>query len=113
ILSNRALEQHVRLRQGETLLLGGLRTRTRELIRTQTPLLGAVPLIGHLFKRTQPRTSTTELLILVTPRLVVLPEPQRAALPPLYIGTESDFAPVSTGPTPAPLPPTPPQPPPQ
>ncbi len=113
ILSNRALEQHVRLRQGETLLLGGLRTRTRELIRTQTPLLGSIPLIGHLFKRTQPRTSTTELLILVTPRLVVLPEPQRAALPSIYIGTESDFAPVSTGPTPAPLPPTPPQPPPQ
>lgn len=105
IFSARQVEEHVRLKEGETLLLGGLRSRTREETRTQTPLLGSLPLLGHLFKRTETRTRTTELIVLVTPRLVLRPEPERAALRPLYVGTESEFAPATTAPPQLPSPP--------
>lgn len=94
VLSNRTLEQQMRLREGESLLVAGLQARTREVIGTGTPGLGAAPLIGHLFRRTAPRTQETELLVLLTPRIVRLPAPERAALRPLYIGTEREFAPA-------------------
>ncbi|MFQ5695831.1 MAG: type II secretion system protein GspD, partial [Terriglobia bacterium] len=120
ILSNRVLEQQVRLRQGQTLMIGGLRSDSREETRTGTPLLGSAPVIGHLFRRTAPRKQATELIVLLTPHIVRLPVPERVALRPLYVGTESEFAPAGTGPAlarprrpqpPAPRPPTPPQPP--
>lgn len=97
ILSNRQLEQQVRLRNGETLLLGGLRSQSREAATTTSPLLGALPLIGRLFRR-ESTARTTELLVLVTPRLLRLPAAERFAPRTFYVGTESEFAPASLGP---------------
>lgn len=115
ILTNRTLEQQVRLREGETLLVGGLRGRTEEPRSSGLPVLGALPVIGPLFRGTTRSTSSreTEFLILLTPQIVRLPTPNRAALRTFYVGTESEFAPAGAGPGPAvqPPPPQPPRPP--
>lgn len=114
VLSNRALEQRVRLREGESLLLAGLQGRTREVTGAGTPGLGSLPVIGRLFRRTAPSTQETELLVLVTPRIVRLPAPEPVRA--LYVGTEREFAPVGAAPASeavAPAPPPSPQPPPQ
>lgn len=113
VLTNRQIEQKVRLREGEVLLLSGMRAQETERVRTGLPLLGAIPVIGHLFRRTAPRTRDTELFLLVTPHIVRLPSRERFRLQTLYIGTEREFSPAGRAPsTPRRLPtPTPTQPP--
>lgn len=99
VISNRSLEHQVRLRAGETLVLGGLRRQSRQ----------ATTLDGALLRDTT--EETTELLVLVTPRVVREPRPDRLALRALYVGTENEFAPAGGTPGPAVQPPRPPQPP--
>ncbi|MFQ5695715.1 MAG: type II secretion system protein GspD, partial [Terriglobia bacterium] len=69
VLAQRSLEQQVRLQEGETLLVSGMREERRENLRTQTPGLGSLPIIGYLFKQKAPAARKTELILLLTPRL--------------------------------------------
>jgi len=57
------------LRNGQTIVIGGLRRveKTKEV--RQIPLLGDLPLIGLLFRRTAVVTSRSELVILLSPRI--------------------------------------------
>lgn len=55
---------------GETIVLGGIFTTNRSETLTRTPLLGDVPLLGRLFRRTTRSDSKEELLIFITPRLL-------------------------------------------
>lgn len=60
----------VRIRDGETLIMGGLnQERTQENV-DKMPLLGDLPLIGAAFRRTDLQRVTTELVVMITPRLV-------------------------------------------
>ncbi len=108
VLFNRQLEQQTRLKMGETLLIAGLQSHTTEHIVTGTPGLSSIPVLGHLFKRTEPHTQDTELILLMTPHLVRVPARDRLAMSTLFIGTEQEFSPL--GPAPAPPPAAAPQP---
>lgn len=126
VLSSRLLEHQVRLRDGETLLLAGLRRETQEGTSTNLPGLSSVPALGSLFGRVEPQRRTSELLLLITPRLTRLPAQERLVTRTLYVGLEKDFAavgrppattperraptPQPQAPPPTPPPPTPPQP---
>jgi len=116
-LFNRQLQQQARLKMGETLLISGLQSHTTEMIVTGTPGLSSLPILGHLFKRTEPRTQDTEVILLLTPHLVHLPARDRLAKRTLFIGTEQEFSPLGQAPapppaaTPQPGQPQPPQPP--
>jgi len=106
IIANRSLEQQVRLKEGEALLISGIQTHITENTITGTPGLSALPIIGHLFKRTVPHTQNSELVILLTPHIVRLPARERIAMRTLPVGTEREFSPQ--GPAPAEAPPPPP-----
>ena len=55
---------------GETVVLGGiLETERRETVK-KVPLLGDVPIFGHLFKTTSRVNNKDELLIFVTPKII-------------------------------------------
>ena len=84
ILTRRA-QTEVELREGQYLAIAGL--LNNELINnvTKIPILGDIPVLGELFKSRSLRQRKTELLVLVTPRLVVANE--RAA--PLPTGEPS------------------------
>ncbi len=103
VLVNRTLDQQVRLKAGEAMLVAGLRRSDEVKRRTGWPLLGRIPILGNLFSHTSPSTQTTEFLLVVTPRLTRLPPPDLLTARSLYLGTEKDFAPV--GPQPAAAPP--------
>lgn len=115
VIASRVLEQQVRLKEGETLLIAGLRGTSTAMIHQGFPGLRSLPWIGSLFGRTVPTTRTNELLILVTPRLTRLPPKDLLTARALYVGTEKDFAPVGPAPAPEPAaaPPRPQPPPPQ
>jgi MSHA biogenesis protein MshL len=70
IISVRETDTLVRVREGETIVIAGLmqdRTNTDE---SKVPLLGDVPWVGNLFKRTERRQRKTDLVILMTPRIM-------------------------------------------
>lgn len=60
----------INLSHGETFAISGLALAERSDQATQVPLLGDIPLLGHLFKSTNHNADSTELVIIVTPYIV-------------------------------------------
>ncbi|MFT5558018.1 MAG: type IV pilus assembly protein PilQ, partial [Sphingobacteriales bacterium] len=56
---------------GETLVLGGIYQQRISTDVTKVPLLGDIPYLGALFRTTNNQNSKSELLIFVTPRIVM------------------------------------------
>jgi Flp pilus assembly secretin CpaC len=60
----------VTLREGETLVIAGLVSRLDAADRQNLPGLGRLPLAGRAFRADRRRAERSELVILMTPRLV-------------------------------------------
>jgi general secretion pathway protein D len=60
----------LRLKDGENQILGGLIQDTDKKSASKVPLLGDVPLLGHLFRSDTTEKDKTELVLSITPRLV-------------------------------------------
>jgi type II secretory pathway component GspD/PulD (secretin) len=70
IIRRRKAETTVRVKQGDAMVIGGLfETQERSEIR-RVPLLGSIPLLGALFRKTVNSTTEKEVLIFITPRLL-------------------------------------------
>ena len=67
---SRKAETTVSLRNGQSFAIAGLLQATNERNVDQVPWLGQVPILGALFKSTEFQKKETDLVILVTPRLV-------------------------------------------
>ena len=61
---------NVLVRDGHTIVIGGLFRENITARRVQTPLLGNVPYLGALFRSTADTTVREEVIILVTPRII-------------------------------------------
>ena len=61
------------VKDGQTVVLGGLRKRTVSQNVTKIPLLGDVPILGNLFTDVSEEVKTNELLIFITPKIVIEP----------------------------------------
>ncbi|MEQ3528574.1 secretin N-terminal domain-containing protein [Pseudoalteromonas sp. XMcav11-Q] len=66
----RTLSTEVVASDGQTVMLGGLISENSSKGATSIPLLGDVPLLGHLFRSDNSSSDKTELVILVTPKIV-------------------------------------------
>jgi type II secretory pathway component GspD/PulD (secretin) len=60
----------VLMRDGQTLVIGGLISERLQIVRSQIPFLGSLPLIGFLFGREQESIERSELVILLTPHII-------------------------------------------
>jgi type II secretory pathway component GspD/PulD (secretin) len=60
----------VQVRDGETLVIGGLTQQKQEETRTGVPILSRIPLVGALFTNKSVKPAQSELLIMVTPSIV-------------------------------------------
>ena len=69
-IDTREIETQVLVENGETIVLGGVYELSSVDSTSKTPLLGDIPFLGRLFKRTQKEETKTELLIFITPRLI-------------------------------------------
>lgn len=65
---------NVMVKDGKTIVLGGLFQEETTLSRTQIPLLGDLPVIGELFRGTDDQSVRTELIVLITPHVINDPE---------------------------------------
>ena len=69
-LSTQSTETKVLINDGGTVVIGGVVVSSQSTNVDQVPLLGSMPLIGNLFKRTNVNVSSQELLFFVTPRIL-------------------------------------------
>jgi pilus assembly protein CpaC len=70
VLTRRAFTE-VELREGQHLAIAGLMDRSMQANVRKLPLLGDIPILGALFRSTSERQEVTELLVIVSPRIVV------------------------------------------
>jgi pilus assembly protein CpaC len=90
-LTTRRAETDVELRDGQSFAIAGLLNNVSQGDGAAIPILSSLPIIGNLFKSKAERAERTELMVLVTPRLVrpldpdevpALPTQPRHFLPP-------------------------------
>lgn len=74
IVNQRQANTTVSVRDGETIILGGIIRNTVNTTTNKIPLLGDIPILGNLFKSTSNTKAKTELLVFLTPRIVRSPE---------------------------------------
>lgn len=78
LLSERRVESgQFRLRDGQTLVLSGIIQDEDRTTVTKVPILGDIPILGALFRRTDRQNQRREVIVLVTPR--VLDDSDRSA----------------------------------
>lgn len=64
---------NVIVKDGETIVIGGLFRDVVTTGRSQVPLLGDLPLVGGLFRGTNDRTERQEVIVLLTPHIIEEP----------------------------------------
>jgi len=79
-LLTRRAETEVEMKNGQYLAIAGLVDNTMTDNATKVPILGDIPILGQFFRSKDARQRRTELLVLVSPRLV-LPSDTPALLP--------------------------------
>lgn len=90
VFANRAANTRVRLEAGHTIVIAGLLNREEAINLTGLAGLSRLPGIGALFRQTTTQREDTEVLVLLTPRMVQ-PGPLRRSSPTLYSGTATRF----------------------
>lgn len=70
VLSSRRAETTVRVKDGETIAIGGLSLDQEQTTRSKIPFFGDLPLVGGLFRGRKKTTVRTELVVFVTPRIL-------------------------------------------
>ncbi|MBD3366779.1 MAG: hypothetical protein GF405_01240, partial [Candidatus Eisenbacteria bacterium] len=60
----------VRVKDGQTFMLAGLLTEDTTNDVTKVPLLGDIPILGHIFRHTREEVKNTDLIIKITPSII-------------------------------------------
>lgn len=74
IVNQRQADTTVAVKDGDTIILGGIIRNTVTSTVRKVPLLGDIPILGNLFKSTDKRNNKTELMVFLTPRVVRNPD---------------------------------------
>jgi general secretion pathway protein D len=90
IISQRKIEQDIRLKEGEVNVLGGLFEKTDTRTLNGWPGLAKIPFMRYFFSDDRIDHQENEVLIVMTPRIVRIPEWTKGNLRPLYSGSESN-----------------------
>lgn len=68
-ITSRTANTNVRMYNGETLIIGGLISAEEQRTLQQIPLLSKIPLLGALFTNRSKKSSSTEVMLLLTPHI--------------------------------------------
>jgi len=70
VISTREAVTQVLVKNGQTIVIGGLRDQQKDATRGGVPILAGIPLIGGLFGHAERKTTRTELYLFLTPRIL-------------------------------------------
>ncbi|MBK2094888.1 type IV pilus secretin PilQ family protein [Francisella philomiragia] len=70
IINKREVTTKVMVKDGETVVIGGIYTKEQTETRNKIPFLGDIPYLGYLFSYTKIDDRDAELLIFITPKII-------------------------------------------
>jgi type II secretion system protein D len=70
VINQRTVKTVVNVKDGQSVVIGGLIQSTEEDRRSKVPFIGDIPVVGGMFRTTQKTSVKTELLVILTPRVV-------------------------------------------
>jgi len=73
VINQRQADTVVVVPDGQTAIIGGLMEKNNQQADSKIPFLGDIPLLGNLFKHRVTSNTKTELLIFLTPHIVMNP----------------------------------------
>jgi len=91
IISARSFDGDIRLKEGEVNIISGLFERTDTKTLNGWPGLAKIPFLRYLFSEDKTDHQDNEVLIVLIPRIVRLPDWTKANLRPLYSGSETNI----------------------
>jgi type IV pilus assembly protein PilQ len=68
-INTRTFQSTVSIKDGETIILGGLIQETEIDVESRVPILGSIPLLGKLFRSVRKESQKSELVVYITPRI--------------------------------------------
>jgi general secretion pathway protein D len=108
--NQRKIDHDIRLKEGEVSILGGLIQSQESHSVSGLPGLGDVPFLRYLFSTTHTEHLETEVLVMLTPYVIRLPETTLEGPQAVSAGGDSGAAPLPAAQPPMRLPPSQPQP---
>jgi general secretion pathway protein D len=89
---NRSAETMLNIRDGETVVLGGLLQEEDRKTRATIPWLGDLPIIGNLLSSFKTQRVTTEVILTITPHIIQGVTPPGLTTQMFWSGTDSSYA---------------------
>ena len=89
IISQRKVEHEIRLKEGEVSILGGLIQRTDTRTLNGWPGAAKIPVMRYLFSADNKEVQEDEVLIVLIPRIVRMPDWNKANLRAMFSGTDT------------------------
>ncbi|CAM0117943.1 type II secretion system protein GspD [Rhabdochlamydiaceae symbiont of Dictyostelium giganteum] len=78
LVDRRHIENEVRILDGETVIIGGLKRKSKMDHEEKVPFFGDIPLLGKLFGTTQLLENDTEMFFFITPKILQTPQEENA-----------------------------------
>ena len=94
-VNTRNLDTFIKVRNGETRLLGGLYQQDEAVANSQMPFLSSIPILGRVFTSPAETLSRTDVLISLTPRIVKTMRRPEADIESFASGTADSFGPAA------------------
>jgi general secretion pathway protein D len=91
VIGQRRITHDIRIVEGEASVMGGLNQSQTFRTKAGVPFLGEVPILGNLFSTTKTETNENEILIVLVPHIVRLPQIDEVNLREIASGTDAIF----------------------
>ena len=76
ITDDNAISVYIDVEDGQQIVVGGIIRKKQKEVENKLPILGDIPLIGRLFKNTETGVEDTEIVIIITPHIVDIKNPE-------------------------------------
>ena len=75
ITDDNAISVYIDVEDGQQIVVGGIIRKKQKQVENKLPILGDIPLLGRLFKSTETAVEDTEIVIIITPHIVDIKNP--------------------------------------
>ncbi|HUV62518.1 MAG TPA: secretin N-terminal domain-containing protein [Sedimentisphaerales bacterium] len=96
VVDTRKVKTVALVKDGQAVVLGGLRKKETSQQVNKVPVLGDIPILGHLFRFEGEATVNTELVVFITPRIIMDPSLSESELEALEVTKFSGPRPATT-----------------
>jgi type IV pilus assembly protein PilQ len=96
VVDKRAVKTVALVKDGQAVVLGGLKKKETSQQVNKVPVLGDIPILGHLFRFEGETTVNTELVVFITPRIIMDPSLSEHEMEALEVTKFSGPTPATT-----------------